>query len=587
MQNHVFSKPVLCQQSSLMLFFLFLSSLLLPVTKLRAQKQKKYNVLFIFVDDMNDRCELFGNKEIPTPNLSRLRKRGVNFKNAYCQFPLCNPSRTSLLSGLRPDETHVFGNAVSPASVIQPGTVYMPEYFKSFGYHTERYGKIMHDAYEDQVTWDYAQSHGSPSEKAALNLATTAKNQEALGAWWVTRRVEPDIDVNDFVERVDNRSQQSPFFYAVGLSTHRPFAPALKYWNKIGSSETLDSLPVGLKDLRPRIAGNNSNDIELPSTPPNDRSDVPRVAFPNQAVKEPYEWKEAIHAYDGEVAQMDAQLGLILDELDKKNLWHNTIVVFTSDHGQHLGEHEGLWFKNTLFKESLGVPFIICAPGKLRGDCDRLIELVDVYPTLADLCGLPIPSNLEGTSFAPLLGNLDLPWKQAAFSQVKRGKLMGRNVRTERYSYNTWGSHGEELYDYDTDPHEYTNLATDSSYSTVLKRMRRLLKRGWQNAVPASTNADLKSNLISLNNVEQSVLKAYPNPGYHIVTLSYQSNNEEKISIVITNASGQIVFSKKGEATKDLNTYQLNVANLAKGNYYISLKNNLNQSNTILLMLNN
>jgi uncharacterized sulfatase len=176
----------------------------------------------------------------------------------------------------------------------------------------------------------------------------------------------------------------------------------------------------------------------------------------------------------------------VLDEMDRQNLWSNTVVVFWSDHGQQLGEHDGTWLKEVLFEESLHVPLIICVPGKPAGVCSRLVEYVDLYPTLAQICGLPAPTGMEGSSFVPLLDMPTLHWKKAVFSQVLRADslVMGRSVRTEQYSYNSWETHGEELYDNIDDPHQYTNLVTNPAYLETLKKMRRILADGWTSSLP-------------------------------------------------------------------------------------------------------
>ena len=389
------------------------------------------------------------------------------FTHAYCQYPLCNASRTSLLSGWRPDKTQIFDNSVRPSSVMGPNVVYLPEYFKQFGYHTERYGKIMHSSFENDIKWDYAEPPESSGSDANVLTTTVISNSIAFpgGDWWIREiadsRLKDGIEARNLVTRMQQK-QSAPFFYALGIHAHNPFTPSLHYWNMNGDASVQELLPVDANGTITNLKGNGSNSIHLPSTPLNDREDIPSIAFPGAPIiKTNNEWKKTIHAYDAEVAQMDAQLGLVLDEMDRQNLWANTVVVFWSDHGQHLGEHEGTWLKNTLFEESLHIPLIVCVPGKPAGQCSRLVELVDLYPTLAELCKLPPPPKMQGTSFARLLGNPTLPWKRAIFSQVERERndtITGRSIRTPQYRYTSWPTAGEELYDHNTDPHEYTNL---------------------------------------------------------------------------------------------------------------------------------
>ncbi|HEY1247448.1 MAG TPA: MopE-related protein, partial [Nitrososphaera sp.] len=307
------------------------------------------------------------------------------------------------------------------------------------------------------------------------------------GSWWIKNVADQTTDDGKEARNLVARMQQpqtQPFFYALGLHAHNPFTPGLTYWNLNGDPSVQDLLPVDKKGTITNLTGNGSEPIVIPATPPNDRADVPPIALTVQILKSDYEWKKTIHAYDGEVAQMDVQLGLILDEMDRQNLWSNTVVVFWGDHGQHLGEHEGTWLKNTLFEESLHTPLIVYVPGKPGGECSKLVELVDLYSTLAELCELPVPSGMEGSSFVKLLDNPNTEWKRAVFSQVKRGTLTARSVRTGQYHYNSWGANGEELYDHDTDPHEYINLAKNFQYASVLNDMRTILTEGWTKSTP-------------------------------------------------------------------------------------------------------
>jgi iduronate 2-sulfatase len=483
-----------CKSCCPFIFFLLLSNVF--YAQEQSQKAYRYNVLFIAADDMNDRCSFFGNNEVITPNLQRLISRGMVFTHAYCQYPMCNASRTSLLSGWRPDKTQIFSNSVRPSSILGPNVVYLPMYFKQHGYRTERYGKIMHGLYEDDCKWDYAEPPESAeggdlmfdADKLSKNI--TPSSTDPGGDWWIEN--VPDSTTNDGIEArhllaTMQRSLVQPFFYAVGFhSPHSPFKPSLYYWNMNGDPSVQELLPIDKNGETSDLKGNGSDPIIIPQTPSNDRDDVPSIAFPHSPIiKTNDQWKDAVHAYDAEVEEMDAQLGLILDELDKQNLWKNTIVIFLSDHGQHLGEHEGTWLKNTLFEESLHVPFIICVPGKKSGVCSRLIEWVDINPTLAELCGLPAPSGMQGSSFAPLLDNQDFQWKRAVFSQAKRSKsLMGRSIRTDQYRYTSWDREGEELYDHYTDPDEYTNLTNDPKYATILNQMRSILTGGWAKCLP-------------------------------------------------------------------------------------------------------
>jgi hypothetical protein len=371
------------------------------------------------------------------------------------------------------------------------------------------------------------------------------------------------------------QTQSKPFFYALGVHTHNPFTPSLQYWNMNGDPSVQELLPINATGAITTLRGNGSSTIYLPSTPVNDRSDVPSIAFPSASIiKTNDEWKKTIHAYDAEVAQMDAQLGLVLDEMDRQNLWANTVVVFWSDHGQHLGEHEGTWLKNTLFEESLHVPLIVCVPGKSAGQCSRLVELVDLYPTLTELCKLPPPANMEGTSFARLIDSPTLIWKRAVFSQVKRtAKITGRSIRTPQYRYTSWPTAGEELYDHNADLHEYTNLAKNPQYATTLNQMRTILAQGWTSSVPPASIASISSALAMELTTLPDKLSLYPNPSTGNIIVTYNSDNARKIELRIYDINGKILFNEMAMAKKGLNSFHLNLSNFVSGPYFFELNN--------------
>lgn len=468
------------------LLAVILSGILLSYPKeLVAQTQPaKYNVLFITVHDFNDHIAFLGNPEAYTPNFNRLAAHGVVFQRNYCQYPLCSPSRTSSMSGWRPDHTGIFNNDVRPRTLMGQEVRFLPEYLHFYGYHTERYGTILQATFENDITWDYAE----PAEEQAAGTQNISALQDTI-SWWVTSAIDSNTLDGTETRHLINRLKQpqtQPFFYALGLVlTHEPFTPNLINWNKNGNPMTSQHLPDKYGDTT-YFAGNGSDNLLLPLTPVGDRNDMPKPALPNPSYTiSDYEWRRIIHAYEGELSQMDIQIGLLLDELDRQHLWDNTIVVFCPDHGQHLGEHEGTWFKMTLFEESLHLPLIICAPGKQAAVCTRLTENVDLYATLADLCGLPLPPGLEGVSLVPLLDNPQFAWKRAVFAQVKRTEtLMGRSVITEQFKYNSWGVKGEELYDHIADPHEYTNLVGNPDYAAALSQMKTFLSEGWTKSLP-------------------------------------------------------------------------------------------------------
>lgn len=467
-----------------------------PATPPAARKTPP-NVLFILVDDLNVDLGCYGNPIVKTPNIDRLAARGVRFDNAACNYPLCNPSRTSFLSGLRPDTSGVVGNDQE-----LKGVVWMPEYFGQNNYYTARVGKIEHGADSGQamINWT-SQEKPDRGGNAPLVLRDFWEAQKAgKNPVWVQPRqiVEyratntRDEDESDgitarrVVEIMEERqklqaaqpNQAQPWFIGAGLyRPHLPFVAPKKYF-----------------DMYP------PEKIVLPkeTEPVGDRDDIPPIALiGSERAKSDDEKRRTIAAYYACISFMDAQVGVILDGLDKSGQRDNTVVVFMGDHGFQLDEHagrggnEGVWRKSMLFRESVRTPLIVAAPpGVLPGaqagaTSTRLVEFVDIFPTLNDLAGLaPLPV-LDGLSFKPLLTQPNRAWKSAAFTQVTRGRGMGRSVRNERYAYNEWGSPDvAELYDHQTDPKEYNNLAKNPAAAPVLAQMRALLQGGPNGALP-------------------------------------------------------------------------------------------------------
>ena len=424
-----------------------------------------WNVLFITVDDLNTSLGCYGAAIVQSPQIDRLAARCVRFARAYCQSPLCNPSRASFLSGRRPATTGVYNNQQHPRFTIGDVPL-LPEYFRQHGYFTARVGKVAHDepgkSFEEMITWDYARNSPVPAEDAAQPGLLPLRARPADGR----DEDEPDGRTAQEVVRLLEQPRRQPFFIACGFQKpHWPYVAPQKYF-----------------DLYPL------DQIQLPPVSREARKDVPPVAFPHyaeDAQMTPQQQRQAIRGFYACISFVDAQVGVLLEALDRCRLWDRTVVVFFSDHGFHYGEHGGLWRKMTLFAESTRVPLLIAAPGRVRGAVSpRLAELVDLYPTLADLCGLPPPPGMEGTSLRPLLDDPRRPWKPAAFTDLQRGcGVRGRAVHTEHFRYTEWGErHGAELYDLDNDPREGRNLINDTAYAATLADMRRLLDEGWQGA---------------------------------------------------------------------------------------------------------
>jgi iduronate 2-sulfatase len=440
----------------------------------------KPNVLVIAVDDLNNALGCYGHPLVKTPHIDRLAGRGVKFDRAYCQYPLCNPSRVSLLSGRRPDTTRVMDLETPPRTHLKD-VEFLPGYFRRQGNFTAHVGKIFHTGpeFEDPPSWDVEirETGKHPPESAIVRQKKIDRPQKYGIEWDILNSADSEtadgVVARQGSEILRQRAREKkPFFLAVGFRRpHAPYAAPRNYF-----------------DLYP------SGKITLVSEPADHLRAIPRAAFTypegTVPIAEP-ERKEIVAAYFACVSFVDAQVGLVLETLDACDLWKNTIVVLYGDHGYHLGEHGGMWHKMSLFEESARVPLIVAAPGDFAASrpCARTVELVDIYPTLVDLCGLPKADGLEGKSLRPLLVNPGQPWRNAAFTQVRRGDVMGRSVRTERWRYTEWdrGRQGVELYDHDVDPHEYANLAADPKLDRVKSGLRPLLRDAEK---PAVTTAD-------------------------------------------------------------------------------------------------
>lgn len=479
------------------------TSLASPLASLAQGKNRGMNVLLIAVDDLNNRIGCYGDPVVKTPNIDRLARRGIRFDRSYCNYPLCNPTRTSLLSGRRPETTRVFDNTTPPRTHLG-NVVFLPEYYKAQGYFTARVGKIAHGTYEHQLHWDISESTagvpiagggGLTDEDTALDRLRRqqakqrrpdragkkdAKQGGNMGgiklSWTPTDRAdaeEPDGATARRIAQLIRENKNKPFF--VGCGFHKPHLP----W--VAPRKYFDMYSLG--------------QIKLPNTPADDRDDIPPIALTLTKGDEEMtdvERRQAILAYHAATTFMDAQLGVVLDTMDEQKLWDNTVVLLFGDHGWHLYDHLQLWRKMTVFEQASRAPLIVHAPGKAEAvSCPRLVEYVDIYPTLTDLCGLPQAPGMEGTSFRPLLDSPQRPWKKAAYTMVARGGgRFGRSVRTDRYRYTEWedGKSGVEFYDHEMDPNEWTNVAwpkyaKNQKQSAQLEELKALL------------HADKKANL--------------------------------------------------------------------------------------------
>lgn len=464
---------------------------------------RKLNVLHIMADDLCARLGCYGHPLVQSPNIDRLAARGVRFDLAYCQFPLCNPSRASYMTGLRPDTTKVYENKTHFREVVPDATT-IAQSFHRAGYHAMRVGKIYHygvpsqigtDGLDDPASWekvinpkgrdvdDIGMVEVLGLDENGHAIARTGKKLTDTGGTLSWLAAEGGDD-----EQTDGKGAASaaqlleqyaadgkPFYLAVGFyRPHTPFVAPKSYFGQYSRERIpLPPIPPDLKDLFP----------------------VPALSIqkPAEIAMDDDLRRQAIQAYYASTTFMDAQVGHLLDALDRLGLTDSTVVVFHSDHGYHLGE-KNLWQKMSIFEESARVPLVIAVPGnKANGTvCRRPVEIVSLHRTLTDLCGVEQDPKTEGYSLRPLVENPDAEWAHPAYTQVTRGPkglgrrgngtndVMGRSVRTERWRYTEWdeGQLGAELYDHDSDPDEMRNLAADPAHQDTRAELSALLKAG-------------------------------------------------------------------------------------------------------------
>lgn len=449
---------------------------------------QKQNVLFIAVDDLACALKCYGSPSIHSPNLDRLAEKGMLFNHAYNQIPLCNPARASLMTGLRPDKTDVFDLERHFRESL-PDVVTLPQLFKENGWWTGRVGKIYHynvpagigtNGLDDPSSWGMVVNPKGRDTREE-HLITNAEPHRPISAAlsWLAAEGPDEEQTDGMITteaiRLLNKHRLDPFFLAVGFfRPHTPYVAPKKYF---------DNYPI--------------DSIVLPWSPEGDREDIPAAAFahncpiPNYGLPDST-CRKALQAYYACISFVDEQVGRLMVALEELGLENNTIIVLWSDHGYHLGEHEGIWQKRTLFEESARAPFIIYDPAaKGNGTrCDRIVEFLDIYPTLAELCGLEPPAGLDGRSLDPLLENPRSEWDGRAITQILRPgggePFMGRSIRTARWRYTEWneGNLGLELYDHRNDPNEFNNLAHDSIHKEVIIELRSRLEERASGKVP-------------------------------------------------------------------------------------------------------
>lgn len=441
------------------------------------------NVLFISVDDMNCDLGCYGHDLVKSPNIDRLAARGVVFDRAYTQYPLCSPSRSSLLTGKRPDSIGVY-DLKTHFRDTTPGLVTLPQLFRKNGYFVARSGKIFHygnpgeigtAGLDDPQSWDEA-INPAGRDKAEEHLITNYTPKRGLGSSLSVLESEgSDLEQTDGLVATSiislmEEHKDEPFFLAAGF--YRPHCPYVA--------------PKHYFTLYPL------DQVTMPSV---SSADIGMYPAPALASTKPWPWfgvsedeaRRSKQAYYATISFVDAQVGRLLDRLEQLGLAESTLVVFWSDHGYFLGE-KGLWKKTSCFERVARAPFIVAGPGIAEGKTyPSPVEFVDIYPTIADLCGLDAPEHLDGVSLRPLVENPDAKWDRPAYTQQHRGQLRGYSVRTSRWRYTEWGRDGEagvELYDHETDPDEDSNLAHDSRYATEIAELKPLLHKISERAAP-------------------------------------------------------------------------------------------------------
>ena len=444
-----------------------------------AAPRKRRNVLFIASDDLNTCLSCYGHPLVRTPNIDRIARAGVRFDRAYCQFALCSPSRSSLMTGMAPDTTRVYDLQRHFRETL-PDVLTLPQLFQKNGYFTARAGKIYHygvpgqigtNGLDDAPSWNkVVNPNGVDHTREEPLLTHLTPHRTGLGstvAFHESR--EPDEKhtdgiLADAVVQMIQEHRSEPFFIGAGFyRPHCPYIAPAKYFERI-PLDRVELVPFDESEMHmaPHWAYFNSE--------------------PNMNMT-PEQRRLGMRAYFAAIEFMDAQVGKLLDTLERLKLSNDTVIVFWGDNGYQLGEH-GQWMKQTNFEAAARIPLLISAPG-IRGHgrgSSRPVELLDIYPTLAEMCGLEYtPSNLQGRSLVPLLANPNAVWDAPAISQMHRAQqgrsVMGYSMRTERYRYTEWefGTEGAELYDYEKDPHEVHNIADDAASSALREQLRARL----------------------------------------------------------------------------------------------------------------
>lgn len=486
----------------------------------KKQVEPKKNVLLIVVDDLRPDLGCYGNAQMRTPHIDRLAASGLTFLRSYCQQAVCNPSRTSMLTGLRPDTTRIYDLQTHFRRYL-PDAVTLPQQFRRAGYETTAFGKIFHKPQlNDYPSWSIApwipRQHGW---RAAENEAFARENWRLLRengwvsderfyfdpnkrgprragetGWGLKSWRAPDAADGDLPDGETAREaaaalerlggEGSPFFMAVGfLRPHLPFTAPSRYFDLYPREAVEESAAPLPPAGAPVYALHDSAELR-------GYDDIPRQgAIPVGKAR------ELIRAYRASVSYIDAQVGVLLDALERSGLAENTVAALWGDHGYHLGGL-GLWNKHSNFEAATHTPLIVRAPGlrNVGRKTKALNEAVDIYPSLCDICGVSHAAHLEGSSWMPLFANPNQIWKRAAFSQYPReipgvGPGMGYSMRTSRYRYTEWSGidspfKAAELYDYRGNAYERRNLANLPRHASLVNGLSRMLREGWRASLP-------------------------------------------------------------------------------------------------------
>lgn len=433
------------------------------------------NVLFLICDDLNCDLGCYGHEQVKSPNIDKLAQRGVRFANAHCQYALCGPSRASFMTSLYPTQNLVTRNAIYIREHV-PDVVTMSQMFRNHGYLATRIGKIYHynvplhigtSGHDDPYSWNITINPRGRDVIEQDQIFSLVPGSYGGTLSWMsadgTDREQTDgIAADEAIEQLKHYKQTgNSFFLAVGLyRPHTPYVAPHKYFDQYpADSIPVPEVPEGYLDTLPKPAAKSI------------RAKKQQIDLPQETAQ------QAIQAYHASITFADAQVGRILKALEETGLAENTIVMFTSDHGYHMGEH-GHWQKMSLFDNGTHVPLIVAGPGVTdQGSVvEGPVEMLDFYPTLAEMCDWKAPSTVQGVSFAPSLKDHTKQTRESALSQLHNSF----SIRTDRYRYTEWGENGadgQELYDHESDPQEMNNLVGQPKYKDTQAKLSEMLQK--------------------------------------------------------------------------------------------------------------